>query len=442
MKKIQFLLFGLLFLSKCLTAQNLTQTIRGSIIDVDSQLPLIGASVIIQNIAPVVGTTTDIDGKFVLNDIPIGRISLEIDYLGYEKKVIPGIVVNSANEVILPLSMVEKIDNLEAVEVYANKIKGKALNEMAIVGSRSISAEETNRFAGGFNDPSRILSNFAGVSSSGDGGNDIIVRGNSPKYVQWRLEGMDITNPNHFGDPSAVGGSVSTLNNNLISTADFHVSAFTAEFGNALSGIYDVRLRNGNDEKFEGIFGFGILGTDITVEGPFEKGKPGSYLANYRYSTAGLASDLGLIDVGGVPTFQDAAFKVYLPTQKLGTFSLFGLGGLSEFVWENVTPATWVTPGDNFQKPDIFEDYAKKAHLMNIGLRHIVSLDNTSYLKSSVLLSSEGIDDKIFESQFITIFNEDIQTSRDSVIQRQLNFSNDYSKLTYRGAITLSLIHI
>ncbi len=436
MKTFWIFIITTILISIDANAQTLTQSIRGTIVDEDSQLPLIGATISLLESNPTIGTTTDENGHFKLTDINIGRVSIAISYLGYEQKIIPNIIVNSATEVVLDLSLVEQIENLQAVEIIANEEKGAANNSMSLVGSRSISAEQTNRYAGGFNDPSRILSNFTGVSNSQDGGNDIIVRGNSPKYIQWRLEGVQITNPNHFGDPSAVGGSVSTLNNNLLATSDFHLSAFAAEFGDALSGVYDVKFRNGNNEKFEGIFGFGILGTDITLEGPFKKGKPGSYLFNYRYSTAGLAADIGLIDVGGIPTFQDAAFKILLPTKNTGTFSLFGLAGLSKFKWEKVTPATWVTPGDNFQQPDIFEDYDKTAHLLNIGLNHTISLDKSSFLKSSILFSNEGIDDQIFESQFVNVLGEDNQTMVDSVIQKRLNFNNQFSKSSYRGAVT------
>ena len=322
--------------------------------------------------------------------------------------------------------MQESVVTLNEVIVKANSDKGKVLNEMAMISARSISAEETNRYAGGFNDPSRIMSNFAGITSTQDGSNDIIVRGNAPKYVQWRLEGIQITNPNHFADQSAVGGAVSTLNNNLLATSDFHTGAFAPEFGDVLSGVYDVKLRAGNNEKFESVFGFGLLGTDITFEGPFQKGYNGSYLVNYRYSTASLASDFGLIDVGGIPKFQDGAFKVVLPSEKIGVISLFGLGGYSSFLFEDVTPALWETPGDNFMQGEITEDYDKKAHLVNLGMNHTLSLNQNSFLKTTLSYSNEGIEDQVFESKFL----------QDSLISRMVNYQSNIKKSTYRAATT------
>ena len=224
----------ILLISSISYGQELTQTVRGTIVDTDNKLPLIGAVVVIEGTDPIVGTSTNMDGKFRFENVPTGRITLQLSYLGYERKTFANLLVNSGKEVVLELSMEESIFKMDEVVISAYENKGEALNDMAMISSRSISAEETNRYAGGFNDPSKILSNFAGVTNTQDGSNDIIIRGNSPKYVQWRLEGIQITNPNHFADQSAVGGAVSTLNNNLLATSDFHTGAFSAEYGDCL----------------------------------------------------------------------------------------------------------------------------------------------------------------------------------------------------------------
>lgn len=426
----------IIFISTFIYSQNLTQTVRGTVVDMDNNLPIIGAEIIMVNSNPLIGTTTDERGNFKLEKIPIGRVTLNLSYLGYENQMIPNIVINSGKEIVLQLKMQESLITIDEVVVTANKNKGEALNEMAILSARSISAEETNRYAGGFNDPSRIVSNFAGVTSTQDGSNDIIIRGNAPKYVQWRLEGVQITNPNHFADPNAVSGAVSTLNNNLLATSDFYTGAFSPEFGDVLSGVYDVKLRAGNNEKFESVFGFGLLGTDLTFEGPFKKGYGGSFLVNYRYSTASIASDLGLINVSGIPKFQDAAFKIVLPTMKAGVFSFFGLAGKSNFLFEDVTPATWETPSDNFMRADISEDFDKDAHLLNTGINHTLNLNQNSFIKTTIAFSNEGIEDNIFESKLIKIFDANDDFLRDSLVNRQINYQNKLKKSTYRGAIT------
>lgn len=428
-------LFSAFFTSQIL-GQNLTQTVRGTVLDADSKQPLIGAQVRVA-IEPAKGAATDVAGNFRIENVPIGRVAVLVSYLGYENLQVPNIVVNSGKEVVLSLEMRESAAKLNEITIIASQNKGEALNEMSMISARSISPEETNRYAGGFNDPSRILSNFAGITSTQDGSNDIIVRGNSPKYVQWRLEGEQITNPNHFGDQSAVGGSVSLLNNNLLAASDFHTGAFAPEFGDALSGVYDVRLRAGNNEKTEFVVGLGLLGTEMTVEGPFKKGYGGSFLVNYRYSTVGLVSDLGLVDIpGGALSFQDATFKLVFPTQKAGVFSAFGLGGKSKFQFEDVTPAIWVTPGNNATTAETRNDFDKKSHLFNTGIKHSIQIGKKGLLNSSLTYSNEAIEDDIFEAGVVRFYDDAGEHLRDSVVRKNLSFQGRLRKPIYRGSTT------
>uniref|UniRef100_UPI003592FE52 TonB-dependent receptor n=1 Tax=Aquiflexum sp. TaxID=1872584 RepID=UPI003592FE52 len=427
MKLKFFTSFILLFISICSYSQVITQTVRGSVIDADSKNPLVGVQIVLVGSDPLLGTVTDQNGNFRLPDVAVGRISLRISYVGYESQHIPDILVMSAKETIIDLSMTESISTMDEVVISANSNKGESHNEMSLISSRSISSNETNRYAGGFNDPVRILSNFAGVNNSQDGSADIIVRGNSPKYIQWRLEEVQISNPSHFGDPVGLGtGAPSALNNHLLSTSDFHTGAFPSEFGDVLSGVYNIKLRNGNNEKFEGMLGVGILGTDLTLEGPFKEGYGGSYLVNYRYSTVSLIEQFGLVDIRGIPTFQDGAFKVMLPTKKFGDFSLFGLSGYSTLDFEDVDPTIFITPGDNGLKSNIKEDFTKRAHLFNSGVNHLFSIDKNSYLRTTLAYSNEGIRDQISERSVLN----------DSIVAVQDNFRSRIQTSTYRLNMT------
>jgi hypothetical protein len=418
-------------------SQNLTQTVRGTVLDTDSKLPIIGAGVAILDTDPLLGTTTDEKGEFRFTNISVGRITLQLSYIGFEKVSMPNIEVNSGKEVVLTINMQESVLQTEEIVIEANKNKGEALNDMSLVSSRSISLDDSKRYANSYNDPARILANFAGVATS-DASNEIIVRGNSPKYMQWRLEGVEITNPNHFNDQNAASGSVSALNNNLLSTSDFSTGAFSPEYGDVLSGVYDVNLRAGNNQKRESTFGMGILGTDLTLEGPFKKGYKGSYLANYRYSTVTLIDKIGLISVGGVPKFQDGAFKIVLPTNKLGTFSLFGLGGLSGVEFKDIKPTIFTTPGGRSMLPDVSEDYKKISFLANVGLNHTFTINEKSFIKSSLSYSGNGISDDIYEYKTFKQYNSQGEYQGDSVTARNENFKGRLVKSTYRGAITFN----
>ena len=115
---------------------------------------------------------------------------------------------------------------------------------------------------------------------------------------------------------------VNLISSQLLSNSDFFTSAFPAEYGNALAGVFDIKLRTGNNENREYAFQAGLLGIDFAAEGPFIKGKEASFLFNYRYSTFGLMVDMSLLPTEQIPRYQDLSFKINLPTKKAGLFSL------------------------------------------------------------------------------------------------------------------------
>ncbi len=330
MKKITFI-FIFSFCIFSAKAQTYTQTIRGKIIDADSKSILFGANVILLNSDTLIGSTTDVDGKFRLVNIPVGRRAIKIASLGYEEAIVNNIIVTSGKEVVLTIELREKVYTSEVVEIISEKDKTKANNELVTVSSRNFLAEETGRYAGSRGDPSKMVANYAGVSSGNDARNDIIVRGNSPLGVLWRMEGIDIPNPNHFSAQGATGGPISMLNNNILGNTDFLTGAFPAEYGNKTAAVFDIRLRNGNNEQNEYTGSLGINGIELGAEGPISKKNGSSYLINYRYSTLELFNKLGIrFGVSASPQYQDISYKVNVPTKRAGIFTLWGIGGKSK----------------------------------------------------------------------------------------------------------------
>jgi len=323
----------LVVITTLLFAQNdaFKQTIRGTVYDKITQSPLPGASVIVLNTNPLMGTTTDANGKFKFNNIPVGRHNLQVSFIGYNTTGVKNVLLTSGKQLVLNIELEEQAFVTEEVVIKAEREKANAINEMATVSARTFSVEETERYAGSLGDPSRMAANFAGVSMVNDQRNDIVIRGNSPTGVLWRLDGVEIPNPNHFGASGTTGGPVSMLNNNLLTNSDFFTSAFPAEYGNAMSGVFDLKMRSGNNEKREYVAQVGFNGFEFGAEGPFKKGGQGSYLVNYRYSTMGLMNAMGMEFGTGkaIPQYQDLTFKIDLPRTKLGRFSIFGVGGLS-----------------------------------------------------------------------------------------------------------------
>ncbi|MCG8452222.1 MAG: TonB-dependent receptor, partial [Spirochaetales bacterium] len=279
----------------------LTQTLRGTVVDTDSDNPIFGANIVIKDSQPLMGTSTDENGKFRLEKVPVGRVTLEISSLGYEPRTVPNVVVTSGKEVVLNITLQENFTTLSDVTVSSSRNKGEVLNEMATVSARTFSVEETKRYAGSLNDPARMVSAFAGVTGDASGGNEIVVRGNSSKGILWRLDGIEIPNPNHFSDEGSTGGPINALNSTMLANSDFYSGAFAPEYGNAVSGVLDMKLRSGNMEKRESSANINAAGLGATFEGPFIKGKNASYLVNYRYSTVALLDATTLVDYGGIP---------------------------------------------------------------------------------------------------------------------------------------------
>ncbi len=312
-------------------AQSNTQTIRGVVLDKQAQFNLPSVNVVILNSNPLKGATTDANGKFKITDVMPGRYDLKVTYIGYKEIILPSIVVTSGKEIVLEIGLEENIATLSAVVVTANK-KNETNNELTSVSGRSFSMEEVNRYAGGRSDPSRLAANFAGVSSPDDSRNDIVIRGNSPSGVLWRIEGLNVPNPNHFSTIGTTGGPVSAINTNVLKNSDFFTSAFPSEYGNANAGVFDLNFRSGNSEKREHTFQLGALtGLEAMTEGPINKEKGSSYLFAYRYSFTGFAQALGMnIGTTATPFYQDLSFKINSGYGKLGRFTLFGLGGKSK----------------------------------------------------------------------------------------------------------------
>ena len=388
------------------SAQEITQNIKGVIFDQDSKSPLIGATVMVVGSDPILGNITDVDGSFKIVDVPIGRVTLAITYIGYEDKVIPNLLVSSSKELYLDVAMEESFEKLNEVVVLAQKDKSEVLNEMSLVSARSFSVEETKRFAGSFNDPARLASAFAGVTNSAEGNNDIIVRGNSSKGILWRLEGVEIPNPNHFANEGATGGPINALSSNMLSNSDFMSGAFAPEYGNALSGVFDMKLRRGNYDRTERTIGLSTLGLDAAMEGPLGNNN-GSYVANYRYSTLDLIDRTGIMDFGGVPRYQDLTYNFYLPISKKHFISLFGLGGVSSIstIWEDDDTE------ENLEKTEF------ETSMGTAGFVHNFLIDDASYLRSFVSLSGTTLGGYTElptaedNDQFYEVFNGDYKRS-------------------------------
>ncbi|MBK8704155.1 MAG: TonB-dependent receptor [Saprospiraceae bacterium] len=350
MNKLLLLVILTAFTGGGVFSQSLTQTLRGRITDADTRQPLAGATVALPGTEW--GSAADSAGYYRIERVPVGRYRVQVAHVGYQSLLVAEVVVVSGKELVLDFALQEAPADLSEIVVRAPRSDARSYSPTV----RTLTVEETLRFPATFFDPARLAMAFAGVASDNDQANGIAIRGNSPNGLLWRLEDVDIVNPNHtpnagtFSDRvTANGGGVMMLSAQLLAASDFYTGAFPTGYGNALSGVMDMRLRRGNDQRHEFTAQAGLIGLDLAAEGPLARRSGASYLVNYRYSTLGLLSAMGLELGDEAISFQDFSFNLVFPSQKGGQWTLFGVGGLSENLFEAQRDSTlWEFQKDRY----------------------------------------------------------------------------------------------
>jgi len=436
--KLILILFLSIFISSNTIGQKKSQQIRGVVTDKSTNEQLIGVNVYVMDSTQQIFTITDENGYFILKDVPLGRARVQCSYLGYSNYTSSSFMVNSAKQENFEIKMERSPFALNEVVVSAILQDDRTQNDMVLLGGRSFSAEETERYAGSIADPSRMAVSFAGVQSSNDINNDIVIRGNSSVGVLWRLEGMDIPNPNHFSRRGSSGGGISVFSVNMLRNSDFIYGAPPSEYGNALAGVFDMKFRKGNRDENEYSFRAGILGLDATIEGPIKKGKS-SYLVNYRYSTLGILNEMGvhLVNAETDNTFTDLSFHLYLPSSdNKNIVQIWGIGGYSSEFHRPIDDFTQIEEFDNIVETDF------KSSMGVVGMSYTRLMDNEKYLKYNVALMGDDLtynkDTLDLERTKSYLRDESYKTKRiTNTIEFGQNISNN---LVLKSGVTLSLL--
>lgn len=371
----------IILISGSLYAQSVKQQIKGKILDAVTNEPLIGATIVIEDVLPTIGTITDIDGAYGLENVPVGRHVVVASFIGYKSVRIPEILVSSAKAFNLDVELEEESLSLNSVTITGRAGK-ESYNSMAPVSARSFTIEESSRLAGGLSDPARVAYNFAGVTFSSPQDNGVIIRGNSPTSVLWRLNGMDVSGAAHFGGGNMAGaGLISIYSSNILSGSDFFTGAFPSEFSNGTSGVFDIKFRKGNNEEHKHLAQLGILDLDLASEGPINKEKGSSYLVNYRHGFLGY---YGAMVDGTEPHFKDFSFSLNFPTEKYGEFTFWGIGGLSSLI----NPVKrYKVKEDKIKYREFFDHFLDKDISFGMGivsLNHKLRVGKSSFLRSTV----------------------------------------------------------
>lgn len=432
MKKILMLL--LFFAVQASFAQ--TGAVRGRVTDNITEQPLEGATVIFVADSTI-NTTTDADGRYRLDKLPVGRVSLSIVFVGYEPVMLPNIDVISGKDMPVDARLNENFNTLEEVVVTSGPSKDRPLNKLAAVSARQVNVEEITKYAGGRSDVARLAANFAGVSAPNDSRNDIVVRGNSPTGLLWRIDGIPVPSPNHFSTLGTTGSPVSALNPSVMGNSDFITSAFPAEYGNALGGVFDINFRRGNSDDYEYTMGVGVMtGFEGVAEGPI--GKEGSFLVAARY---GIAGALGGMGTAAVPNYGDVSFNFDFGKTKAGSFALFGIVGNSTVELNGGDLTEEELEDDLFAAPDENNDFTSRFGMM--GLRHTLAINDFSSLKTTVggsFSAQRGQVERIFDygtPQALALQNADVDNTETRFTLSSTYNAKFTNRFTLRSGVML-----
>jgi len=436
-------------------SQTITQTVKGKVFDKITQEPLIGVNIILLNSDPIIGVITNLDGEFFLENIPVGRKTIEISMIGYETYFANEILISSGKQVVLNIGLQEKATTLDEIVIKPKRQKNKPINTMATVSGRQFTVEETQRYAGGLNDPARLVSSFAGVATPSISSNGISVRGNSPSGLLWRIEGVEVPSPNHFANLTIAGaGLLTVLSSQMMGNSDFYTGAFPSEYGNATSGVFDIKLRTGNSTKREYTIQAGLIGVDFATEGPFKKGEKASYLFNYRYSTMALISPI-LPSNSGILKYQDLSYKINLPTKKAGTFSLWSIAAYDGINIDALDSLEWESKADK-------DNSQTSLYMFATGINHKIPIKSNAFLKSSFSVTGNGLthkeqrlddnlqphpqsnanknDYKFTLQSSITHYFGDKHTNRTGFYINHLGYNLDIKQSILNGTLPINLI--
>lgn len=398
-----------------LYSQNLTQNIQGVVYDEVTREPIPFASIALIDTGIVRGTVSGIDGSFILENIEVGRRNIMVNMVGYQAYEINELLVSTGKPISLNIGMQKAYTHLDEVVVRIRK--ETALNSMTTLSSRQFTVEETQRYAGGMDDPARLVSSFAGVATPSISSNGISVRGNNPDGLLWRIDGVEVPAPCHFANLTVSGGGLlSVISSQMMSNSDFYTGAFPAEYGNALSGVFDINLKTGNTCENHYTFTAGVLGVGASAEGPFSKKSNASYTINYRNSSMALIAPL-LPDDAGVLKYQDLAFKTNLPTKKIGTFSFWGIGAYDGVDVEATDSSEWESNSDRDNSQTSMYMYAS-------ALSHKINLGSGMFLNTTVSTSGTGLD------------HQEQRLNEDLTVNPQSSAENNTRQYTFQTNIT------
>jgi len=322
-----FLIIFFLFTS-CLYSQNKGE-ITGRVIDKNNQQPVSDVSIsLIKDNIVVTGTMTDEKGFFRIPEVNVGEYTLRFSQLGFNPLLKDNIVVYSG----VPADVLAELEIITTEEIEVQDKRFVTPSDLSN-SFKNLEYEEIRRSPGGFEDIGRVVQTLPGVSFVNDGRNDLIVRGGSPSENLFLVDNSFVPNINHFGSQGATGGPISILNLDLIREVNFITGGFSARYGDKLSSVLEIDLREGNRNEFLSEINLSATGFGAVLEGPIGKQKKGSWLFSARKSYLDFifkASGFGF-----VPEYSSAQVKGVYDFGEKNSLTVNAIGVLDKVTFNN-----------------------------------------------------------------------------------------------------------
>ena len=320
-------LISLLFVLPTLIFSQIDGTINGYIYDSKSQLPLLGANVIIEGTDK--GAITDENGFFEISKIKPQSYNLSVSYIGYQSKKIFNIIIKSKGNQTLEIYLIESAQELEEIILFESPFKKSKETPLSV---NTFSRVEIESYPGADNDVTKVVQSMPGLSPSVGGfRNDIIIRGGAPNETVYYLDEIEIPNINHFSTQGSAGGPQGMINISFIDEVTLSTSAFGVEYDNPLSGVLQFNQKNGNPKELSGNFRFGASDSAITIEGPFSKEENNKTTFIFSARKSYLQFLFKLIGLPIRPDYWDFQGKINHKIDDYNSINIIGLGAIDDF---------------------------------------------------------------------------------------------------------------
>lgn len=383
-------------------------TIEGKVTDKATKQPIPSVNIVV--LKTNYGASTDLTGNFKLTNLPVGRYAVRVSSIGYETITYPDLFLSTGHSVYLEIELSESVIPLNKEII----IKGEfyRTDHALLTSTHTLSFEEIRRHPGGAEDISRVLLSLPGVLTSSDDRNDLLVRGGNPTENLNLIDNIEIPNINHFGTQGASGGPIGMINNNFVREVNFSSGGFPVKYGERLSSVLDIKLKEGNRDQFQGSVIMNIAGFGLQGEGPFTN--KGSWMFSARKSYLEIIRKLNSTNVNVVPNYINYQSKIVYDFSPSNQLSFILLGGLDKVFFDE----------NEYNYDSFFKDYKisndQKQYAAGFNLRTLWSKQSYSIITLSSSYNNFYTD--VVNANNALVFYNNKSIEREIHIKGEYNF--------------------